>query len=74
MRCGGDQRLGDHQPAKNSLPAHLRAAAAKQVLLDLLQIEDVEKIGDGFRHAGLNLVRNMKPPRHLPQSANLVQH
>ena len=43
---GGDQSLGDDQPAENALPADLRTAPAKKVLLDLFEIENGQKIGD----------------------------
>ncbi len=46
----GDERLRDHEPAEDALPADLRAAAAIDVFLDLLKIEDGQKIGDGFGH------------------------
>ena len=39
-RAGGrDQRLADHLAAEHALPADLRAAAAKQVHLERLEIE-----------------------------------
>ena len=45
--AGGDQRLADHLAAEHPLPALLRRAAAKQVHLDRLEIEDGEEILDG---------------------------
>ena len=52
MRHGGDQRLADHLAAEHALPADLRAAAAKQVLLELFEVEDGEQVGDGGGHGG----------------------
>jgi hypothetical protein len=37
---GGDQRLADHLPAEDTLPTHLRRAAAKQIHFQLLEIEN----------------------------------
>ena len=45
--AGGDERLADHLAAEHALPADLRAAAAEQVVLELLEVEDGEKIVDG---------------------------
>ena len=47
--AGGDQRLPDHLSAEYALPADLRRAAAKQVQLELLEVEDVEQVVDGGR-------------------------
>src|SRR3954470_20925996 len=44
---GGDQRLPDDLPAEHALPAVLRRAAAKQVHLELFEIEHVEHGLDG---------------------------
>ena len=41
---GGDQRLADHLAAEHALPADLRAAAAKQVHLELFEVEDGEQV------------------------------
>ena len=41
---GRDQRLADHLAAEHALPADLRAAAAKQVHLELLEVEDGEQV------------------------------
>ena len=49
---GGDQRLADHLAAEHALPADLRAAAAEQVHLERLEIENVEQILDGGGHGG----------------------
>ena len=43
MRRGGDQRLADHLAAEDALPADLRAAAAEEIVLERLEIEDGEK-------------------------------
>jgi hypothetical protein len=43
----GDQRLADHLAAEHPLPALLGRAAAKQVHLDRLEIENGEEILDG---------------------------
>jgi hypothetical protein len=37
--AGRDQRLADHLAAEHALPARLRAAPAKQVYLERLEIE-----------------------------------
>ena len=50
---GGDQRLADHLPAEHTLPADLRAAAAKQVDLERLKIEDGQQVLDGGRHGAV---------------------
>ena len=49
--AGGDQRLADHLPAEHALPADLRRAAAEQVHLELLEIEDGEQVLDGGGHS-----------------------
>lgn len=46
----GDQRLSDHLPAEDALPAHLRAASAEDVALDLFEVENREKVLNGFGH------------------------
>ena len=43
---GGDQGLSDHLSAEHALPAHIRAVTAKQVHLDLLEIEQVDQVLD----------------------------
>jgi hypothetical protein len=48
--AGCDQRLADHLPAEDALPAHLRRAAAKQIELKPLEVEDGEEVLDGRRH------------------------
>src|SRR5437764_4299826 len=48
-----NQRLPDHLAAKDALPAHLRAAAAKQVLLERLKVEDREQGFDGGGHTAV---------------------
>ena len=45
-----DQRLADHLAAEHALPADLRRAAAEQVDLELLEIEDGEQVVDGGGH------------------------
>jgi len=45
--AGGDQGLPDHLAAEHPLPSLLRRAAAKQVHLDRLEIENGEEILDG---------------------------
>src|SRR6476660_9499266 len=47
---GGDQRLADHLAAEDTLPAHLRAHAAKQVLLERLDVEDRKKLVESAAH------------------------
>ena len=56
--AGGDQRLTGHLPAEHPLRAHLGALADEGGRVDLLQVEDVEKLIDGGlpvqrRHAEL---------------------
>src|SRR3954454_19914824 len=48
--AGRYQRLADHLAAEDPLPADLRAASPEQVVLELLEVEDGEKIVDGARH------------------------
>src|SRR5580704_3358187 len=48
--AGGDQRLADHLAAEHPLPARLRRAAAEQVHLQRLEIENVEDFLDGGGH------------------------
>ena len=43
----GNQRLADHLAAIDPLPAGLRRAAAEQVHLERLEVENVEEILDG---------------------------
>ena len=45
------QRLRHHLPAEDPGPAHPRAHAPEQVLLQALQVEDVEKLCDDVGHA-----------------------
>ena len=52
----GDQRLADHLSAKDALPADLRRAAAEQVHLERLEIEDGEQILDGGGHGSGTLM------------------
>ena len=69
-----DQSLGDHQPAENPLPADLRAAAPKQIVLDFLQIENVEKIGDRLGHAnGSPSPQNEAPRRSAAAQGSTVE-
>ena len=51
--AGRDQRLADHLAAEHALPADLGRAAAKQIHLDRLEIENGEKILDGGGHAAV---------------------
>ena len=44
--AGGDQRLPDHLPAIDALPARLRRAAAEQVHFELFEIEGDEQVLD----------------------------
>jgi hypothetical protein len=44
----GHQRLTDHLAAIDPLPAFIRAGRAVVVLFDLLEIQDVDEIVDGF--------------------------
>ena len=46
----GDQRLGDHLPAEHALPVELGAAAAIEVVLELLEVENGKKLLHGGRH------------------------
>jgi len=46
----GDQRLADHLAAEYALPAHLRRAAAKQIQVQVLEIEDAQKLLNGSGH------------------------
>ena len=48
--AGRDQRLANHLAAEHPLPADLGRAAAKQVHLERLEIEDGEKVLNGGRH------------------------
>ena len=48
-----DQRLADHLAAEHPLPARLRRAAAEQVEVELFEIEDREKVGNGGRHGAI---------------------
>ena len=44
-----DQRLAEHLPAEHALPAVLRARAAEQVHLDLLEVQEVDQsLKEGF--------------------------
>ena len=49
--AGRDQRLADHLAAEHPLPARLRRAAAEQVHLERLEIENVEDFLNGGGHA-----------------------
>jgi hypothetical protein len=42
--------LANHLPAEHPLPADLRTAAAKQVVLKLFEIEDAKEIVNSARH------------------------
>src|SRR3954453_3663851 len=44
------QRLSDHLPAEDALPAGLRAPAAKQIYLERLEVEDGKQILDRGGH------------------------
>ncbi len=50
--AGRDQRLADHLAAEHPLPRHLRRAPAEQVHLELLEVEDFEKVLDCGGHGG----------------------
>ena len=50
---GGRERLAEHLPAEDALRAHLRAAAAKQVHLQLFEIEDSQQRVERLGHARL---------------------
>ena len=43
----GHQGLAEHLPAEHALPALLRAAAAKQVIFQRLQVQYGEQVLDG---------------------------
>ena len=47
--AGRHQRLADHLAAEHALPADLRRAAAEQVDLELLEVEDVQQVLNGGR-------------------------
>ena len=49
--AGRDQRLSDHLAAEHALPAVLRAAPAKEIHLELLEVEHIEHGLDGGGHA-----------------------
>jgi hypothetical protein len=49
--AGCDERLADHLAAEHALPANLRTAAAKQVVLKLFEIEDGKQIVNGVGHS-----------------------
>ncbi len=68
---GGDQRLPDHLAAEHALPADLRRAAAEQVHLQRLEIEDVEQILDGGGHGGLRF-GGLGIPRRSNNGLNLL--
>ena len=60
-----DQRLPDHLSAEHALPAILRREAAKQVHLELFEVEHIEHRFDGsFGHGGLGRgrVEQRQPP------------
>ena len=44
--AGSDQGLTDHLPAEDALPADLRRAAAKQIYLELFEVEDAQEVLD----------------------------
>src|SRR5205807_2116741 len=52
--AGCHQGLADHLAAEHALPPDLRAATAKQVHLERLEIENVENGLDGRRHDWLS--------------------
>ena len=52
--AGRDQRLSDHLAAEHALPAVLGAAPAKEIHLELLEVEHIEHGLDGSGH-GANL-------------------
>src|SRR6185312_12721334 len=59
---GGNQRLADHLPAEHALPADLRRAAAEQVHLERLEVENIEQVGYGGGHqAGPEAVKIAAP-------------
>ena len=49
--AGRDQRLADHLAAEHPLPVRLRRAAAKQVHLKRLEIENIDDFLNGGGHA-----------------------
>ena len=50
---GRHQRLAQRLPAEHALPGLLRAAAAKQVILQRLQVQDGEQVLDGAGRLGV---------------------
>ena len=49
---GRDQRLARHLPAEHPLHPHIRADAAEDVFLDLLQVEELEEPVQRLTHDG----------------------
>ena len=49
---GRHQGLAQHLPAEHALPGLLRAAAAKQVILERLQVQNGEEVLDGTGRLG----------------------
>jgi hypothetical protein len=48
--AGGDQRLGQHLPAEHAPGADVAIRAAKDVDLELLEVEDREELVEGEGH------------------------
>ena len=61
--AGRDQRLADDLAAEHPLPARLRRAAAEQVHLERLEIENGEDVLDGGGHA---MSSNLRPRGKRP--------
>ena len=71
--AGGDQRLSRDLPAEHALALFLRALAAKNVHLDLLEIEDGdERVDRGLRRMrrGVGHGRRRYQPGTLTASSN----
>ena len=66
LKCarGGNKRLSNHLATEYALPSRLRAAAAKQVHLQLLELEQLQKIRQALIHerAGGLLQPNLNVP------------
>ena len=47
---GGDERLGQHFAAEDSLQLSVRLPRPKQPDLDLLQVQQIDELDKGLRH------------------------
>src|SRR3954447_5245467 len=53
--AGRHHCLADHLATEYPLPARLRAVAAKQVHLELLEVEDGDQVDQAYVHGALSL-------------------